>query len=90
MFTPGAAGTYAYVSTRSAYVAPTYTKVGEGGTSSDYSGSTTYYFKTTANVYYAASGINADNFTTNKANLYTKTADGTPGEYDIKVIKVVN
>lgn len=85
-FTPGAAGTYAYVSTRSAYVAPTYTPVGDAA----WSETTTYYFKTSLNVYYAASGINADNFGTKKANLYIKTADGTPGEYDIKVIKVVD
>ena len=81
---PTAAATYVYVFTRTAYVAPTYTAVG----SNPYSTTTTYYFKTTADVYYAAEGINADNFDTYKANLYTKTANGTAGEYDIKVIKV--
>lgn len=80
---PTAAATYVYVFTRTAYVAPTYAAVG-----SDPYSTTTYYFKTTANVYYAAEGINADNFDTYKANLYTKTANGTAGEYDIKVIKV--
>lgn len=87
-FTPSTTtdATYVYVFTRTAYVAPTYTGVGEAA----YSSSTTYYFKTDAlaNVYYPAEGINADNFATYKANLYTKTADGTAGAYDIKVIKV--
>ena len=86
-FTPGAAGTYVYVYTRTPYVAPTYTD--------DYALSTlsfeenvTYYFKTTSGVYYPAAGISAANFDTYKANLYKKTADGTAGEYDIKIIKV--
>lgn len=83
-------GTFVYVATITKYVAPTYTKVGEGGTSGDWSGSTTYYFKTSEDVYYAAGGINEGNFADNKANLYTKTADGTPGVYAIKVIKVVD
>ena len=81
---PTAAATYVYVFTRTAYVAPTYETVGEAA----YSSTTTYYFKTTADVYYPAAGVNADNFTTYKANLYTKTANGTAGAYDIKVIKV--
>ena len=85
---PAAAATYVYVFTRNAYVAPTYTKVGEGGTPEYYNSTTDYYFVTTSGVYYAVSGINADNFDTHKANLYTKTANGTPGEYDIKIIKV--
>ena len=85
-FTPSAAGNYVYVSTRTARVAPTYTAVGSGV----YSGGTTYYFKTSEDVFYAAPGINAGNFEANKANLYTKTGDGTEGAYDIKVIKVVN
>ena len=85
-FTPSpvAAATYVYVFTRKAYIAPTYETVGNAA----YNNTTTYYFKTTANVYYAAAGINADNFATYKADLYTKTANGTAGEYDIKVIKV--
>jgi hypothetical protein len=83
-FRPGTAGSYAYVSTRQAYVAPTYAAVGDAG----YSGTTTYYFKTTDDVYYPAAGINADNFEANKDNLYKVNAAGTPGEYDIKVIKV--
>ena len=84
-FTPAAAGTYVYVFTRTAYVAPTYTAVGEAA----FAPATTYYFKTGDNVYYPAAGINAENFAANKASLYTLTDAGTAGEYDIKVIKVV-
>lgn len=87
-FTPGAAGTYAYVSVRTVNVAAEYTAVG----SSAWSGTTTYYFKTSKNVYYAANGINEANFDTYKASLYTQNASPTPvdGVYDIKIIKVVN
>ena len=81
---PAAAATYVVVYTRVVNVAPTYAAVGEAA----YSGLTTYYFKTSADVYYAAAGINADNFATYKSSLYTQTDAGTPGEYDIKVIKV--
>ena len=84
-FTPATAGTYVYVFTRTKYVAPTYTAVGSG----TFSNTETYYFKTDADVYYPAAGINKDNFANYKANLFTKTGDGTPGAYDIKVIKVV-
>lgn len=83
-FTPATAGTYVYVFTRTKYVAPTYTAVGSG----TFSNVETYYFKTDADVYYPAAGINKDNFANYKANLYTKTESGTPGAYDIKVIKV--
>lgn len=85
-FTPSTTtnATYVYVFTRTAYVAPTYTAVGDAA----YSSTTTYYFKTTGDVYYPAAGISADNFATYKASLSTKTADGTAGVYDIKVIKV--
>lgn len=81
-------GTFVYVKIITKYVAPTYTAVG----AADYSSVTTYYFKTNApdNVYYPAAGINAENFDANKENLYTKTADGTPGVYAIKIIKVVD
>ena len=48
----------------------------------------TYYFKTDNDVYYPAAGISEANFDTYKASLYTKTANGTAGEYDIKVITV--
>jgi hypothetical protein len=82
-FTP-AAGTYVYVFTRTAYVAPTYTAVGEAA----FSDSETYYLKTGDNVYYPAAGINAGNFEANKASLFTQTAAGTAGVYDIKVIKI--
>lgn len=83
-FTPAAAGTYVYVFTRTAYVAPTYDAAGA------YSTSTTYYLKTSENVYYPAAGINADNYEANKANLFIQNSPGTPGVYDIKVIKVVS
>jgi len=83
-FTPAAAGTYVYVFTRTAYVAPTYTAVGEAA----FSDSETYYLKTGDNVYYPAAGINAGNFEANKASLFTQTAAGTAGVYDIKVIKI--
>ena len=87
-FTPGAAGTYAYVSVRTVNVAAGYTAVGSG----TWSESTTYYFKTTSDVYYAANGINEANFDTYKASLYTQNASPTPvdGVYDIKIIKVVD
>ena len=88
-FTPGAAGTYVYVFTRTANVAATYTTA----ESATYNGSTTYYFKNTVSrtdVYYPAAGINEDNFDANKANLYTQNSAGTPGVYDVKVIKVVD
>ena len=84
-FTPAAAGTYVYVFTRTKHVAPTYAAVGEG----TFNGGTTYYFKTTNNVYYPAAGISAENFATYKANLYTQTDAGTPGVYDIKIINVI-
>jgi len=85
-FTPSTTtdATYVYVFTRTPYVAPTYEAVG----TDSFSDVTTYYFKTTNNVYYPAAGINEANFATYKANLYTKTDDGTAGIYDIKVIKV--
>lgn len=87
-FTPGAAGTYAYVSVRTVNVAATYTAVGEAA----WDNTKTYYFKTSSDVYYAAGGINEANFATNKANLYTRNASPTPvdGVYDIKIIKVVD
>ncbi len=80
-----AAGTkYAYVYTTTKYAAPTYASASAG----TYNASTTYYFKTTGNIYYAASGINATNFEANKANLYTQTTAGTAGVYDVKIINV--
>ena len=85
-FTPGAAGTYVYVFTRTKHVAPTYTAVGETA----WDNAKTYYFKTDNDVYYAAAGINEANFATYKASLYTQNASPTPveGVYDIKIIKV--
>lgn len=80
---PAAAATYVYVFTRTAYVAPTYTAVSAASWVAG-----TYYFKTDNDVYYPAAGISEANFDTYKASLYTKTANGTAGEYDIKVITV--
>ena len=84
---PAAAATYVYVFTRTAYVAPTYT-ADNALASMSFEDAVTYYFKTTQGVYYPAAGISAANFDTYKANLYKKTANGTAGEYDIKVITV--
>ena len=84
---PAALTNYVVVYTRTVNVKPTYAAVG----SAAYSGTTTYYFKQGSapnEVYFAAAGINADNFATYKAALYTQTDAGTPGVYDIKVIKV--
>lgn len=85
-FTPAAAGTYVYVFTRTVNVPAEYTAVGDAV----WDNTKTYYFKTTNNVYYAAAGINEDNFATYKANLYTQNDSPTPveGVYDIKIIKV--
>lgn len=84
-FTPAAEGKYAYIYVTTKHVAPTYTAVGAAA----YSAAATYYMKTTSNIYYTAAGINADNFDTYKAELYTKTAEGTQGVYDVKIVKVV-
>ena len=83
-FTPAAAGTYAYVYTRTAYVAPTY-EVQSAGT---YDSGKTYYLKSGSNVYFAVPVASEAAFNANKANLYLQTAAGTAGVYDIKVIKV--
>lgn len=82
-FTPSAAGTYVVVYTRTVNVPTTYTSVASAAWVAG-----TYYFKTTGDVYYPAAGISEDNFDTYKANLYKVNAAGTPGVYDIKVIKV--
>ena len=81
---PAAAATYVVVYTRVVNVPTTYTSV-----SGDSWVAGTYYFKTTNDVYYPAAGINKDNFDANKANLYKVNVAGTPGEYDIKIIKVI-
>lgn len=83
-FTGEAGKTYAYVYTKVAYVAPTYNSVA----SDTYDATETYYFLTTKGVYYAASGISADNFDSYKGQLHKQTATGTPGCYFVKVIKV--
>ena len=87
-FAPTVTGTeakyFAYVYTGTKYVAPTYSSV----SSDTYSTGMVYYFKTSGDVYYTASGISEENFGTYQSSLYKKTADGTPGVYDIKVITV--
>lgn len=86
-FTPSAADTYyAYVYTTTKYVAPTYVNQSAG----TYDSSKTYYMKTANNVYYAVSITSAAAFSEHKAQLYTidSTEPGTPGVYDIKIIKV--
>lgn len=85
-FTPATAGTYAYVYTTTKYVAPTYVNQSAGA----YDSSKTYYMKTANNVYYAVTVANAAAFNEHKAQLYVIDPDhaGTPGKYDVKVIKV--
>lgn len=82
-FTPSAAGTYAYVYTTTAYVAPTYTAQSAG----TYDSGSTYYMRTAANVYYAVTVPSAAAFAEHKDHLYLASG-GTVGVYDVKVIKV--
>ena len=82
--TPSAAGYYAYVYTRTAYVAQTYASEASG----TYNSGKTYYMQNAAGTYYVVSVPNAAAFNDNKANLFTRSAEGTVGVYDIKVIKV--
>ena len=90
-FTPSAAGTYAYVYCTTKYVAPTYDE------SQSYAANTTYYANTDGTtpangVYYVASGITDEasynKYKADSKKLYTQTANGTAGVYDIKVITV--
>ena len=86
-FTPSAAGTYAYVYTTTAYIAPTYTVQ----TSGTYSSGTTYYMlsgSSGSGAYFAVTVPTEAAFNANKSSLYIKATDGTPGVYDVKVIKV--
>jgi hypothetical protein len=88
-FTPATAGTYAYVYTTKAYVAPEY----EAVTTNTYDSGTTYYLRSGAAepyVYYAVSVPTKDAFEDNIDKLYkVKTGKtGTAGVYDVKVIKV--
>ena len=85
-FTPATAGTYAYIYTETAYVAPTYAAAVTGA----YNSGTTYYMKSanTPDVYYAVSVPTEAAYEYNLAKLYTQTEAGTPGVYDVKVIKV--
>ena len=83
-FTPSAAGYYAYVYTTTAYVAPTYNSEASG----TYDSSNTYYMKSGSGAYFAVTVRNKEAYDANKAQLYTIATAGTPGVYDIKVIKV--
>ena len=83
-FTPSAADTYAYVYTTKKYVAPTYAVQ----TSGAYVSSNTYYMLSGSGAYYAVSVPTEAAFEANKTKLYLQTAAGTPGVYDVKVIKV--
>ena len=86
MFTPSAAGYYAYVYTTKKYVAPSYINQSSGA----YDSSKTYYMKTDSNVYYAVAVTSAAAFAEHKAKLYVidSANAGTPGVYDVKIIKV--
>lgn len=83
-FTPATAGTYAYVYTTTAYVAPAYA-VQSSGT---YDSSATYYMLSGSGAYFAVPVTSEAAFNANKTKLYLQTAAGTPGVYDVKVIKV--
>lgn len=83
-FTPSAAGYYAYVYTRTPYVAPTYASEASG----TYDSGKTYYMVNASGVYYVVSVPDAAAFNDNKTALYTRATPGTVGVYDIKVIKV--
>ena len=91
-FTPSKAGNYAYVYCIKPYVAPTYAEASVFETGKVYYANTN---DTTPadGVYFTASGIvDQASFTkymsTSGRKLYTKTADGTAGQYDVKVITV--
>ena len=84
-FTPSASGYYAYVYTTHKYVAPTYAIQ----TSGTYDSSKTYYMLSGSGAYYPVSVTTEAAFNENKSKLYLQTAAGTPGVYDVKIIKVV-
>ena len=84
-FTPSAADKYyAYIYTTTAYVAPTYT----AQTSGTYNSSNVYYMLSGSGAYFTVTVASEAAFNANKSNLYLQTAAGTPGVYDVKVIKV--
>ena len=83
-FTPSAAGYYAYVYTRTAYIATTYKAVATG----QYSSGKTYYLQSANGVYYAVSVPNEAAFEENLAILKEVDVAGTTGVYDVKIIKV--
>ena len=83
-FTPSAAGYYAYVYTRTAYVAPTPAAAVTGA----YDSSMTYYYMHSGSgAYYAVSVPDEAAYEANLTKLYTLSG-GTSGVYDVKVIKV--
>ena len=83
-FTPSAADKYyAYVYTKTAYVAPTPAAVVTGA----YDSSKTYYLLSGSGAYYAVSVPTEAAYEANLAKLYTLSG-GTAGDYDVKVIKV--
>ena len=84
-FTPSAANTYyAYVYTTEKYVAPTYINQ----SASTYDSGKTYYLKSGSGAYFAVPVTSEAAFEANQSDLYLQTAAGTPGVYDVKVIKV--
>ena len=83
-FTPSEAGYYAYVYTTTADVAPTYV----APTSGSYDSGKTYYMQSTNGAYYAVSVPTEAAFEANLSKLYVVSTAGTPGVYDVKVIKV--
>ena len=84
---------YAYVYCGTKYVAPSYKKTED----ESFNGRTTYYFEAngttsgsdTKKVYYVASNITSANFAEFKDRLYVVDQAGTPGVYDVKVVKVI-
>lgn len=82
-FTPSVAGYYAYVYTRTAYVAPTPAAAVTGA----YDSGVTYYMLSGSGAYYAVSVPTEEAYEENLTKLST-LAGGTAGVYDVKVIKV--
>ena len=65
-------------------MAPTYAVQ----TSGTYDSSNTYYMLSGSGAYFAVPVTTEAAFDANKSNLYLQTTSGTPGVYDVKVIKV--
>lgn len=83
-FTPSVAGTYAYIYTTTKYVAPTYALA----SADTYDSTEAYYMLSGSGAYYTVTVPNEAAFNANKDKLYLQTAAGTPGVYDVKIIKV--